>query len=459
MTVQELELPKGWTKSELGDFSISEIIMGQSPPGSTYNKGKNGLTFFQGKKDFGEKFPMPTIWCSMPKRLAEKGDILLCVRAPVGKINWANEKCCIGRGLSAIRPNIESRFVYYFLKSIETNLAVSGAGSTFNAINKNELYKISIPVSPLNEQKRIVSKIEELFSKTDSAKQSLEHAKLQLEEYRLSLLKSIFEGRLTKKWRDVNKNEVQNKFQKYKEIDSELKEEIGILHGENLPTIPPNWFWARIKKISETGQGGTPSRAKEEFWNGPIPWVRSGEVRNNIIETTNEAITQLGVDKSSTKKCQVGTVLLAMTGEGITRGRAAILGIEACANQSVCHMIVNRDLILNKYLFYYFQTYYWKIRRLDKGAGQPGLNVSMVREFEVPICSLKEQHEIVKIIEKSLNNIDNSYTNIKLGLNELEILQKSILKQAFEGNLVPQDPNDEPASVLLERIKKEKIKP
>ena len=67
MTVQELELPKGWTKSELGDFSISEIIMGQSPPGSTYNKGKNGLPFFQGKKDFGEKFPMPTIWCSMPK--------------------------------------------------------------------------------------------------------------------------------------------------------------------------------------------------------------------------------------------------------------------------------------------------------------------------------------------------------------------------------------------------------
>ena len=115
MTQQELELPKGWVETTLGDTGVSEIIMGQSPPGSTYNKEKNGTPFFQGIKDFGEKFPITTMWCTSPKKIAKKGDILLSVRAPVGTTNWAEEECCIGRGLVAIRPKIQSEYVYCFL--------------------------------------------------------------------------------------------------------------------------------------------------------------------------------------------------------------------------------------------------------------------------------------------------------------------------------------------------------
>ena len=101
--MSQIQVPEGWELKKLGDSDVSEIIMGQSPPGSTYNKDGIGLPFFQGKTNFGEKYPEPTTWCSEPKKIALKDDILISVRAPVGPTNWAKEECCIGRGISAIR--------------------------------------------------------------------------------------------------------------------------------------------------------------------------------------------------------------------------------------------------------------------------------------------------------------------------------------------------------------------
>ena len=194
--VSEKELPKGWILGKLGDSNICEIIMGQSPPSSTYNKIKNGLPFFQGKKDFGKKFPTPTVWCSKPTRVAKKNDILLSVRAPVGAINWSDEDCCIGRGLSSIRPKINHKFIYYYLKSIEIKLSKSGGGSVFNAITKNELYNLSISIPPLNEQKRIVAKIEESFSLIEKNEILIDQLLIQYSQIKNSILKQAFEGKL-----------------------------------------------------------------------------------------------------------------------------------------------------------------------------------------------------------------------------------------------------------------------
>ena len=463
MSEQKLKLPKGWELKKLGDI-FTEHKKKWLPNEKSQMENYVGLENIESNTGNLIGFT-PT---NSSKIKSSKGtftkDMVLYgkLRPYLNKILLPDFDGICSTDILALAPKpITTReFLANFLRSPRVSSPVNESlyGAKMPRTKISVLQELPLLLPPLPLQKRIVSKIEELFLKIDSAKQSLECIRSQLEQYRLSLLKSAFDGRLTRKWRDDNKNKVQIEFQKYKEVDSKLKEEIGILHGKNRPTIPLNWSWARIKEIAKTGQGGTPSRTKKEFWNGTIPWLRSGEVKNNIIENTNETITKLGLAKSSTTKCPSGSVLLAMTGEGITRGRVSILGIEACANQSVCHMIVNHDLILNKYLFYYLQAYYWTVRKLDKGSNQPGLNVSMIKEFEIPICSLTEQHEIVKIIEKKLNDFDNNRTNIKLRLNDLEMLRKSILKQAFGGKLVPQDPNDEPASVLLERIKKEKIK-
>ena len=139
---------------------IATIIAGQSPPGSTYNESGSGLPFFQGKADFGRTHPVARKWCVAPKKIAEAGDILISVRAPVGPTNIAGERCCIGRGLAAIRPDktIALRdFVHWMIKHREPELVTKGRGSTFVAIGQKDLNSLLIPLPPLDEQRRVAS--------------------------------------------------------------------------------------------------------------------------------------------------------------------------------------------------------------------------------------------------------------------------------------------------------------
>jgi len=146
-----------WPHVQLAD--VAQIVMGQSPPGETYNDDSNGLPFFQGKSDFGEQFPATRKWCSAPSRIAEAGDILLSVRAPVGPTNTARERCCIGRGLAAIRANpahATQGYLRFFFKYHEPVLSLQGQGSTFAAIKRKEVAWLELPLPPLSEQRRIV---------------------------------------------------------------------------------------------------------------------------------------------------------------------------------------------------------------------------------------------------------------------------------------------------------------
>ena len=129
---------------------VAEIIMGQSPDSNSYNNTEMGLPFYQGKTEFSDKYiGSPVTWCSSPCRIAEKNDILMSVRAPVGDVNIATEKCCIGRGLASIRPlDGESTFLFYALKLKKAEIASKGNGSTFKAINKETVHSITIPDVP-----------------------------------------------------------------------------------------------------------------------------------------------------------------------------------------------------------------------------------------------------------------------------------------------------------------------
>lgn len=138
---------------------VATVVSGQSPPGESYNEDGVGLPFFQGKADFTEIWPIARKWCTAPRRIAESGDILISVRAPVGPTNIARERCCIGRGLAAIRPDesVALRdFVHWVLRSLEPKLSTKGQGSTFAAIGKKDILSIRIPLPPTDEQRRIV---------------------------------------------------------------------------------------------------------------------------------------------------------------------------------------------------------------------------------------------------------------------------------------------------------------
>ena len=164
--------------SQLKLTDVAKINMGQSPSSETYNSEKNGLPFYQGNVDFGEKYPTVRIWCDKPTKIAEPGDILMSVRAPIGALNFANEKCCIGRGLAAITPDPDmtsSEFIYWFLRARHSELNRIGTGSTFKAINRKTLESIEFPKYNKNEQYYIA----EILSKIDK---TIGEKKAQLEK-------------------------------------------------------------------------------------------------------------------------------------------------------------------------------------------------------------------------------------------------------------------------------------
>ncbi|MDE1818668.1 MAG: restriction endonuclease subunit S [Thaumarchaeota archaeon] len=409
--MRHIIIPTNWKSKKLGDPEVAEIIMGQSPPGSTYNANKVGLPFFQGKTDFGEKYPTPRIWCSKPKKISEKGDILISVRAPVGPTNWTREKCCVGRGLAVIRAKIIPEYIYYYLKFLEPTLLKSGTGSTFKSIGKQYLYDISIPVAPLETQKRIVKKLDCIFTQFEEKKKTI----LELQEKKLEHISKL----TSDLYFDL--------IQKYVPLENK----------------PPHWHIKKLHEIAEIGQGGTPSRAKPDYWNGSIPWLRSGEILNNHITESREKITESGLKNSSTQLCPKGTILMAMTGQGLTRGRTALLEIDACANQSCAHMINKTKDVITEFLWLFLQSRYWFIRSIYHGSGQPGINVGLIKQLDIPIPPLKEQHNIIEKINDGRRHIES----IKLILNSiyekeekmkvyLEHIQTAVLTQAFSGKLI-----------------------
>lgn len=190
------ELPDSWVWTTLEE--ISEIILGQSPPSSTYNTDGDGLPFYQGKLEFGKLYPTPRKWCNAPKRIAKKGDVFISIRAPVGPTNLCPEDSAVGRGLAAIRPlhGIQSFFILYLMRRFENEIASRGTGTTFKAITGNQLKTFQIPLPSLTEQEQIVSELEHYLSNADEVEATLDIELKRAERLRQSILKYAFSGKL-----------------------------------------------------------------------------------------------------------------------------------------------------------------------------------------------------------------------------------------------------------------------
>jgi type I restriction enzyme S subunit len=179
---------------------VCEITAGQSPPSETYRKMPEGMPFFQGKADFGSRHPMPRTWCIAPKKIARPGDILISIRAPVGPTNIADVECCIGRGLASIRPGNETDrdFLLAALKFYEGTLEALGSGSTFQAIKRDDLEGLEIPLPPLQEQKRIAAIL-------DGQMAAIERARAAAED-RIELFQNLIDAYLRQSLSKGDKN-------------------------------------------------------------------------------------------------------------------------------------------------------------------------------------------------------------------------------------------------------------
>lgn len=350
-------------------------------------------------------------------------------------------------------------------------------------------FQIKLP--PPKEQKRIVAKIEELFSELDKGIENLKTARQQLEIYRQAVLKQAFEGKLTANWREKNKDKLETTSellerikqeretsyqQQLEEWKSTLKawEEKGkegkkpakprkpeevTRHSEEklsqLVFLPHGWAWLQIKDLCDVVRGGSPRPAGDpRYYDGDIPFLKVADITrtsNAHLETYSYTIKKAGLQK--TRKVAANTLLLSNS--GATLGVPKICLIEATFNDGIAAFLgLNKNHLLYHYYFWTSKTK--KLRAINQGAAQPNLNTDLIQEVFFPLCSSDEMIEVTNEIEKKLSVCDQICEEIERNLQKAEALRQSILKRAFSGRLVAQDPKDEPASVLLERIKAEK---
>lgn len=301
-------------------------------------------------------------------------------------------------------------------------------GTTRKRISRKNLAKVTFPTPKIDEQKQIVDKIEELFSISTNTEDELKKILAKLKLYRRSILENAYQGHLSATWRKENPQ---------KDVVSLLKSISKVKELEAIQAnVPDTWRVTRIGHVFNVYVGATPSRKVEEYWNGDIKWVSSGEVSFCRISDTKEKITEEGLGNTSTTVHPPGTVLLGMIGEGKTRGQAAILEIDASHNQNSAAIRVSETEILPEYVYYYLMSQYERTRMVGSGNNQKALNKSRVQELQIPIAPIDEQKFIVDKLSEILSNINSTEAVIVSEITKIHSLKQSILSKAFSGNLV-----------------------
>ncbi len=441
--VLEKILPNGWIKTNLENICL--IILGQSPPSTTYNTIKNGLPFFQGKSDFEELYPKTRTWCSAPKKIAGKDDLLLSVRAPVGSTNLSKEQCCIGRGLAAIRPidrNMNVMFFIHFFRWIENYLENQGTGTTFKAISGKQIRELKIPLPPLNEQKRIVSKIESIFSQINAEREKLDRIKVLLKQNKQSILKQAFEGKLVPQ--DPNDESAEILLKK---IHGDSKQELSFEKGN----LPKNWIKTSIKQIVRLING---KAFKPEDWSiQGLPIVR---IQN--LNDPNKPFNHCNFEVDEKFMINKDQLLFAWSGTpGTSFGCFIWNKGKAVLNQHIFKIEINEMCLDKQYIRYSINKNLDKyISKAHGTAGLAHITKGMFEEESILLPPLSEQKRIVTKIASIFGRIDAIEKQVDDSLTKLDQLKKSVLKKAFAGKLVPQDPSDEPAEILLQKIKQQK---
>lgn len=330
--------------------------------------------------------------------------------------------------LTANTDIVLPKYIYYRMQIIQFD------HSTHKRYWIQQYSKIKVTVPPLEEQQRIVARIEELFSQLDDAEATLQKTKAQLALYRQAVLKSAFEGNLTVGWREQHPNYSATSDYKSIAIDKPVYKDIGGDENEISLHFPTSWLKLRIGDVFHVEVGATPSRRVSNYWNGDLNWVSSGEVQFNHIYETEERITDEGLAHASTKVQPVGTIMLAMIGEGKTRGQAAILEVPAAHNQNTAAIQVSATPCDPKYVYYYLLLNYENTRRVGSGNNQKALNKERVRALRFPFPSFKEQTVIVGEIESRLSIYEKIMETINAVLEQSKAIRQSIMKELLEGN-------------------------
>lgn len=386
----------------------------------------------------------------------EKGALILSNSMSFGRPYILRISGCIHDGwlsISNYEELFDINYLYFALLSSDWYFEKVAVGTAVRNLNSERVAGLPIILPPLTEQKRMVEQIEILLEKLDRAKDLVQECLDDLEGRRITIFEEAFCGDLTRKWRKTNQtnNNILEQVQQYYKDNNKVIKAIQKCQKSSAKFEKVKnsaWISCNIGAIAEVSNGSTPSRAIDEYWNGNIPWISSGEVKNNHIWETKEKITEKGFANSSVKLLPVGTVLIAMIGEGKTRGQSAILDIDAATNQNIAAIQVPHGLVSSEFIWYWLQYQYKRNRQQGAGTGPQALNGQRVRELDFILPPQEEQNEIVRLLNKLIGSEDNAKENMDI-LDSIDAIKKSILAKAFRGELSTTDLSEESSIELL----------
>jgi type I restriction enzyme, S subunit len=415
--------------------------------------------------------------------IIRQGDLLVGMDGDFNSGFWGVRPALLNQRVCKITPleqHYDKRLLSLVLPGYLTAINANTPSVTVKHLSSKTIGEIELPLPPRAEQTRIVAKLEELLADLDAGVAELKAAQKKLAQYRQSLLKAAVEGALTAEWR-ANTTPTETGAQLLERILLERRArwetkqlakfaEQGKTPPKDwqkkypepvqpdttdLPELPEGWVWASVDQLSFVVRGASPRPAGDpRYFGGDIPWITVGSLtadESMFLDGVDQFVTEAGRDAS--RHIEPQTLLL--TNSGATLGVPKITRIAGCINDGSVALLEVGDP-LKTYLYWFLRTQTMKLRATNQGAAQPNLNTDIVRRICVPICPPNEMREINGLLVRVIEEAHNQERNIATSLKQSTAQRQNILRAAFAGQLVPQDPNDEPASALLERIRTER---
>ena len=465
----EQQLPEGWKKTTLGE--IATYVNGRAFKPIEWSKTGIPIVRIQNLNNPNAEYNYYDGNIE-GKYHIRNGDLLFAWSASLGAYIWKGKYAFLNQHIFKVLPkeNIDKTFIYYLLDKVTNELYAKAHGSGMVHVTKGKFEATSVNIPPFETQQAIVNKIESLFDEIDEGIGRLKTAAQQIQQYRQSLLKNAFNGELTKEWRSKHAdtlpsaNELLAQIQTTREQHHAQQladwqtavsqwEQNGkegkkpskpkaptqaVKFEENFADLPRGWGTIKINQVAEIFTGATPLKSNANYYeNGSIPWVTSGSLNNEFVDSADSFVTDLALKETNLKLLPKHTLLVAMYGEGKTRGKCSELLIEATTNQAIAGIVLNEKYpISRKFLKFYMFKNYADIRRQSSGGVQPNLNLSLVGNIIFPLPCLAEQTQIVAILETKLTACDQLAAELAKQLKQAELLKQAVLKAAFSGSLL-----------------------
>jgi len=456
------KLPNGWIWINLGE--VHEIISGIGFPKKYQGLVEGEIPFYKvmdisktvlnGGKYISESdnYVSKEVAELLNVNFIKANSIIFAKIGEAIKLNRrviVKKDCLIDNNIMSIRSftnNLFHLYSFYYLNTVKlTNYA---RATTVPSIRKSDVELIPFPLSPLPEQQRIVNKIEELFTLLDAGLEALQKIKSQLKVYRQAVLKHAFEGKLTEEWRENNgyENVCSSKLRNLNKEENKKAQDFS-----TFSELPHSWGWSTINNISEVVSGQHILKGDYNYEIDGIPYL-TGPIDFGVKNPKVSKWT-----KNPKAKAKNNDILITVKGAGV--GKCNILDIEEAAiSRQLMAIRADSNSTISEYIFYYLISKFYFLQKIGAGSTVPGIDRESIKSFSLPLPPLLEQEKVVEEIERCFSIADRIEEIVDQNLQKAEKLRQGILKKAFEGKLVPQDPNDEPAYKLLERIKAEKEK-